>query len=338
MPRTAGPALDWKIEVDGDDHPALRRRRATSSASTDPTYREGYFGFWTYCNTTRGRDRQPGHRRRLHAPDGLLHRDSGDGGRAARGRLRRVGLHGQRGGSSRTPGTSATAATGTGAQATHTYAAVGAYTVVLTVADAAGNVGTATKVITVTDDCAPGGLVHRDSGDGARAARGRLRRLGLHGRRGDRLVRLGLRRPRDRDGSPDDAHLRAQGTCTAVLTVADAAGNTGTAEKVITVEAAGGTQKPMDFNQDGNYDISDPTALLNHLFLGGAAPPCADNSVEHPANIALLDANGDGAIDISDAIHALGFLFLGGQRPSMCLDDECPCILIVDCPDNASCP
>ena len=59
-----------------------------------------------------------------------------------------------------------------------------------------------------------------------------------------------------------------------------------------------------DGNSDGNVDLSDAVATLNHLFLGALAPACSD----------AADANDSGALDISDAIFLLGFLFLGGDR------------------------
>jgi hypothetical protein len=72
---------------------------------------------------------------------------------------------------------------------------------------------------------------------------------------------------------------------------------------------------PCDYNQDGVFDLSDPVALLNHLFLGGAPPPCGDRTVFDPSNIALLDCNGDGGVDLSDAVCKLSYLFLGGAPP-----------------------
>jgi hypothetical protein len=90
----------------------------------------------------------------------------------------------------------------------------------------------------------------------------------------------------------------------------------------------GGRQRPCDYNADGNFDISDPTALLNHLFLGGPPPACG-GSLEHPSAITLLDSNGDGRVDISDAVHKLNYLFLGGPAPAAGTD----CILLVDCED-----
>ncbi|MCX9078800.1 MAG: hypothetical protein OIN84_12590, partial [Candidatus Methanoperedens sp.] len=125
--------------------------------------------------------------------------------------------------------------------------------------------------------------------------------------------------------------------CYTVKAVAGDLASAASNESCATPQAAGGMQRPMDYNQDALYDLSDAVSILNHLFLGGAAPPCATNSTEDPANIALLDANGDGAIDISDPVHALGFLFLGGPRPVMCVDDDCPCFRIVGCPEVSAC-
>ena len=96
-------------------------------------------------------------------------------------------------------------------------------------------------------------------------------------------------------------------------------------------------QRPNDMNGDGRLDISDPVAILNHLFVGGVLPPCGENTIAHPATLALLDANGSGGIDISDPLYVLGFIFLGGPRPVNCPDDTCPCIGIVDCPVGVSC-
>ena len=57
-----------------------------------------------------------------------------------------------------------------------------------------------------------------------------------------------------------------------------------------------------DSNGDGSVNISDPTFILQHLFLGGEAPPCE----------AAADSNGDGNLDISDPTYTLQWLFLGG--------------------------
>jgi hypothetical protein len=88
--------------------------------------------------------------------------------------------------------------------------------------------------------------------------------------------------------------------------------------------------RPCDFNADGNFDLSDPVALLNHLFLGGAAPPCGDQTLAHPANVALLDANADGRLDLSDAVFDLAFLFLGGPAPAAGTSGDC--VPIEGCP------
>lgn len=62
-----------------------------------------------------------------------------------------------------------------------------------------------------------------------------------------------------------------------------------------------------DINIDGLWDIADPIALLNWLFVPGAGvePPCADSA----------DANDDGVVELSDALYQLNFLFLPGGPP-----------------------
>ena len=102
--------------------------------------------------------------------------------------------------------------------------------------------------------------------------------------------------------------------------------------------SGGGRQKPGDENQDGKLDISDPVALLNHLFLGtNPELPCGDHTATDAANKALLDANGDGSIDISDPVSLLNFLFVGGGLPAVCGGDpSCACVSIPGCPENAA--
>lgn len=105
------------------------------------------------------------------------------------------------------------------------------------------------------------------------------------------------------------------------------------AEKAIEIQQQpGGLVKPGDMNKDAGLDISDPVAILNHLFLGGAAPYCGDGTIGDPANVALLDANGDSGIDLSDPVYLLNFLFLGGNKPANCEDETCPCIRVRGCP------
>jgi hypothetical protein len=112
-------------------------------------------------------------------------------------------------------------------------------------------------------------------------------------------------------------------------------GGGSSAQFTVAFEQLGGTQKPGDFNQDGLFNLSDPIATLNHLFVGGASalPPCGDNSVTDPANIALLDSNNDVAVNLSDPIYDLNFLFSGGPKPVACSDITCPCIVIPGCPN-----
>ncbi len=76
-----------------------------------------------------------------------------------------------------------------------------------------------------------------------------------------------------------------------------------------TLGSAGGScSEPQfrrgDVNSDGNFDISDPVAVLGYLFLGGQVT-CENAS----------DSNDDGAIDLADAIQLLGYLFSSVNPP-----------------------
>ena len=68
-----------------------------------------------------------------------------------------------------------------------------------------------------------------------------------------------------------------------------------------------------DSNADGTLDLSDGVSVLNHLFLGTAAPACLD----------AADANDDGKIDLSDAVFDVGYLFLGAAAPPAPGPDAC---------------
>jgi sugar lactone lactonase YvrE len=60
-----------------------------------------------------------------------------------------------------------------------------------------------------------------------------------------------------------------------------------------------------DPNGDGKLDLSDPIALLEHLFLGASAPGCPD----------AADSDDSGTLDLTDAIYSLNHQFLGGPPP-----------------------
>ena len=70
-----------------------------------------------------------------------------------------------------------------------------------------------------------------------------------------------------------------------------------------------------DINGDWALDLSDPIALLNHLFLGGPDPVPVLCGTE-VASSQNGDANGDGALNLSDTIHLLDYIFLGGPDPA----------------------
>ncbi len=81
--------------------------------------------------------------------------------------------------------------------------------------------------------------------------------------------------------------------------------------------ASGGSQKPGDYNQDGNLDVSDAISVFGYLFLGAAEPGC----------LAGLDYNGDDRMDLSDGIGLLNWLFQGGAGHALGLD----CVVIENC-------
>ena len=55
----------------------------------------------------------------------------------------------------------------------------------------------------------------------------------------------------------------------------------------------------MDFDTSGEVDISDISAMLDWMFLGGPKPVCRD----------AMDFNGNGRINVIDVISGLNYLF-----------------------------
>ena len=72
-----------------------------------------------------------------------------------------------------------------------------------------------------------------------------------------------------------------------------------------------GGEPPTTVFRRGDVDgvdvinLTDGVFLLNFLFLGGGAPPCAD----------AADANDDGALNITTGVYIFNWLFLGGPLP-----------------------
>jgi hypothetical protein len=88
----------------------------------------------------------------------------------------------------------------------------------------------------------------------------------------------------------------------------------------------GGTQFVRgNANADAQINITDGIYVLNYLFLGGPAPPCAESA----------NANGDAVLNITDGIYILNFLFLGGPQPPAPYPD---CGSVSPEPDCASFP
>ena len=69
-----------------------------------------------------------------------------------------------------------------------------------------------------------------------------------------------------------------------------------------------------DVNLDGDFNISDPVALLNFLFAGIPLADCLIDGEDFSAmGVALADFNGDGNVDISNPVGKLNRLFGGGD-------------------------
>jgi hypothetical protein len=57
-----------------------------------------------------------------------------------------------------------------------------------------------------------------------------------------------------------------------------------------------------DADGDGRVDLSDGVNLLNHIFLEGPRPRCAD----------AADANDEGGLNLTTAVYLLNWLYLSG--------------------------
>lgn len=96
------------------------------------------------------------------------------------------------------------------------------------------------------------------------------------------------------------------GTYTMELTVDDGADEDNLDSAQVEVTVTGSVPfRRGDVDANGQLEITDPINLLNHLFLGGQAPPCPD----------AADSNDEGALSITSAVFVLNFLFLGGPPP-----------------------
>ncbi|MGH2625483.1 MAG: hypothetical protein ACRDHY_02390, partial [Anaerolineales bacterium] len=79
----------------------------------------------------------------------------------------------------------------------------------------------------------------------------------------------------------------------------------GHAELAVLPAGGGPDFRRGDCDGSGVLDITDPVTALEFLFLGRAAPACAD----------ACDGDDSGALDITDAVAVLTYLFLGGEPP-----------------------
>jgi len=97
-------------------------------------------------------------------------------------------------------------------------------------------------------------------------------------------------------------------------------------------EPTAGLQRPGDFTQDSNVNVSDAVALLRFL-VGGVLIrlPCGEDT-ESVSNQLVLDINGDRRLDITDPIHLLNFLFRRGVAPAQGTD----CVRIEGCANSCN--
>ncbi len=272
----------------------------------DATYREGYVGLWTYCNTTAasydlfaaGACPEP------VAPTASFTADPTSG-------VYPLDVSFDASASADSDGTIVSYAwdfgdmtNGSGATTTHTYTAKGTYTVTLTVTDGDSLSATATATITITS--APPmaaftadpltGRAPLDVSFDASTSTDDGSIASYEWNFGDETNGTGV----------TATHTYAtEGTYTVTLTVTDDDSYTSTATATIVVERGGTFFKRGDTNQDSKVDIADAICLLGHLF-GLATDPCKEG-VRRCFDSA--DANDDGAVDIADAIKVLGHLF-----------------------------
>ena len=68
-----------------------------------------------------------------------------------------------------------------------------------------------------------------------------------------------------------------------------------------------------DANANGVVNLSNAVLSLNHLFLSGEAPACAD----------AADTDDNGSASLTDAIYTLNYLFRGGPTPEAPGPDSC---------------
>lgn len=69
-----------------------------------------------------------------------------------------------------------------------------------------------------------------------------------------------------------------------------------------------GSTGNIDWDVGGSTDVADLTFLVDYLFNGGPAPPCAGEA----------DLNGDSGTDVADLTYLVDYLFRGGSPPVEC--------------------
>jgi PKD repeat protein len=304
----------WRFVVDGDhlklyvdDFPSYENLVVQA---VDATYREGYFGFWTWCNATRAEIEDVA----FGTVTASFTANPESGGAPL------IVSFDARGSTSE--GTIVSyewdfgdGTAESGATPNHTFANEGTYPVTLTVTDDCGLRGQAQKTISVCPELTvtasftatpENGRTPLDVSFDASASQGTI--ASYEWDFGDQTAP---------GWGATVTHTFQNQTSVAVqyavtLTVTDTCGLTAQATKTITVLAQGTRFIRGNVNQQGDIDIADTVCILTYLF-GLPGQPCKDTLI--PQCIEAANANDQGSVDIADAVWVLNYLFAQKAPP-----------------------
>ena len=188
--------------------------------------------------------------------------------------------------------------TATGQTSTHTFAEPGAYAVDLTVTDTSGNRDTDTVTVTVTDRTAPTAVVGTDttvpvgdslSFDAANST--------------DNVGIVSYEWDFDDGANATDATVAhtfdAAGTYAVALTVTDAAGNSNTAVRTVTVRPTSRPSNPGPSNDGGGGSVTtdpdpEPTVVVKRSVESGVARSNVSVGNPEPGEPVVVELAGDG--------------------------------------------
>jgi PKD repeat protein len=280
----------------------------------DSTYREGYFGFWTYCIATVGEFDDV---LIVTLPEASFPADPVSGSAplevsfdasASQGAL--VSYAWDFGDQT----------TGSGATASHTYTNCGdaavEYVATLTITGGCGLTAHSQKTISVAPSTVPVAsfTANRESGRtplevsfDASGSQGTI--VSYAWDFGDQTTGSGatVSHTYTNDGEAAVEYV-------VTLTLTGGCGLTAQARKTILVKPVGTRFVRGDINASGDFNVADPVCLLSYLF--GIPDPsnlCKTETV--PACLEAADTNDDGQLNIADPTFLLGYLFAQMEPP-----------------------